>query len=188
VTLQIISGPADLPVSVAEAKANMRVETSDEDALIEGMIRAALAHAERWCGRAFVTQVWEQVLDEFPAAEIDLGLGPVVSVDSVKYDDADGVEQTVAAQDYVVDTVSGIGWVVPVEGFSWPTTMETVNAVRVRFTVGSVPSSVWYDVRQAILLIVGHWYAHREDASADEAKPIPMGAAALLNLHRRMFV
>ncbi|HMR51199.1 MAG TPA: head-tail connector protein [Amaricoccus sp.] len=176
-TLRLITAPADMPVTLDEAKAHLRVDGDHEDALIGSLIRAALAHAEKWCGQPFQEQTWEQVLDAFPAAEIDLEIGPVASVTSVKYDDGDG-EQTVDGADYEVDTVSRSGWVVPAAGFAWPTALDGVSAVRVRFVVGT---SAPLEVKQAILLMIGFWFESREAAE------MPGGAYALLNLHRRMF-
>lgn len=183
-TLRRIAGPTDLPVSVDEARSHLRVDDSLDDAAIEAMIRAALAHAEKWTGQPFESQTWEQVLDAFPAAAIDLELGPVLSVTSVAYDDEDGAEQTVDAENFVLDTASRCGRVVPSAGFEWPATLDAINAVRVRFVVGAGAPE---DVRHSILLLIAHWYANREAASEKPMTDVPFGASALLSLHRRMF-
>ena len=183
-TLRRVDDPT-LLVTVEQARANSRIDSDVEDDLIEAQIRAATAYAERWCGTAFVPQTWEQVLDAFPAnaAEIDLEIGPITSVTSIKYDDPDGVEQTVDPANYRVDTVSRRGWVMLSEGAVWPETMATINAVRVQFVVGAADE----DVKQAVLLVVDHWYQNR-GASGEKVEELPFGVAALLNLHRRLFV
>jgi len=173
---------ADAIVSLEEAKLHLRVEHDADDALIASLVAAATARAERYTGMAFGEQTWEQVLDTFPAAAIDLGLGPVVSVGFVRFIDSAGDEQDVDSAEYEIDTVSRDGWVVP--SSDWPTPMDTINAVRVRFVVGTTPPA---DVRAAVLLMVGHWYANRE-AAGPAMQAIPIGAEALLDLHRRMFV
>jgi uncharacterized phiE125 gp8 family phage protein len=184
-TLRLITLPSTLPVTVAQAKANGRIDHDAEDSLVEGLIRAALSHVEKWCGRAFEAQVWEEVYDTFPANEIELTFGPVASVTSVKYTGTDGIEVTVSDTDYEVDLFSPRGWVVLNTGGSWPTAMETLGALRVRFVAGTGTPP---DVAQAILLMAELWYEHRSTASAPELKPIPFGAMCLLELHRRMFV
>jgi hypothetical protein len=58
--------PADEPVSVEEAKAQITLETSEDQALLELMISAARRHVESHCNRGIVQQKWEAVLDAFP--------------------------------------------------------------------------------------------------------------------------
>ena len=184
-TLRRVVAPTDFPVTLVEVKSHLRVEVDTEDDLLAIYIAAATAHAERYTGQAFAAQTWDEVLDAFPEAEIQLTRGPVASVDSVNYIDEDGAEQVVDSGDYEVDTVLPYGWVVPAADIPWPTTMETINAVWVRFVVGEIAHE---DVKHALLLIVGHWYQNRESASADNLREVPLGAMALLSLHRRMFV
>lgn len=170
--------PPELVVSVAEAKANLRVDHDEDDALIEGLIRAAMAFAQRYLSYPVGAQTFDLVLDAFPSSEIGIPY-PLASVDSVSYVDADGVTQIVTADNYVADPS---GWIVP--AVDWPSSMSVINAVTVRFTTSeAVPD----DVRQAILLLVGHYYEHRE-AAGDDVKAIPLGVEMLLGLNRRMFV
>jgi hypothetical protein len=71
----LITPPAAEPVTLAEAKLHLRVETgfTDDDALITAMITAARARAETVTRRAFVSQVWKLVLDQFPAPGVNVG-------------------------------------------------------------------------------------------------------------------
>lgn len=184
-TLVLITGAASYPITVAEAKANGRIEVSEEDTLIEGLIAAATAYAERVTGMAFIEQTWEDVRDRFPSGPIVIDLGPVTEVVSVKYIDADGDEQTIAAEDYTVDTVSRSGRVYSYA--AWPATKaDTYSTVRVRFTTGGGAPD---DVKQAILLLTEHWYENRASVVVDgTATSVPMATDMLLGLHRRQFV
>jgi len=67
--LELISPPAVEPVTLDEAKAHLKVDTTDDDALIATLISAARAKAEWHTGRAFVTQGWTLWLDRWPAAD-----------------------------------------------------------------------------------------------------------------------
>lgn len=162
--LILITAPAAEPISLAEAKLHARVETTDDDDLISALIAAAREEAEHKTGRALITQTRDLVLDAFPAAEIDLRLPDVQAISSVKYIDPDGVEQTLAASAYSLDADSTPCWLLPAYGTDWPTTLDTANAVRVRFTAGfgatgaDVPEPIraWIKVRMASL------YAQRE--------------------------
>lgn len=162
--------PASEPVSAEDAARQLRVdeESSAEYGAIEAKIKAAREDAEAYTGRAFVTQTWEAVLDAFPTdGVIPLAKGDLQSVTSVKYLDAAGVEQTLSSALYQVDSTirdgeTG-GRVVLAPNASWPATSDKVNAVRVRFVAGyGDPAAVPEKVKQAILLMVGDLYAHRE--------------------------
>jgi uncharacterized phiE125 gp8 family phage protein len=185
---QLIVPPAVYPVTLAEAKAQCRVDHDDEDAFIQRLIAAATGHFDARSGvlgRCLISQTWEMVLDEFPAGALELPLGPVQSVVSVEYDDPSGVAQTVAASTYTVDTTSLSAWVVP-DG-SWPPTLDNINAVRVRFVsgYGSTPAAVPDAIRHAILMLIGHWYENREAvAPGSPSAPLPMAVDALVAPYR----
>lgn len=179
----LITPPAAAPVSLAEARQHLRVDHTDEDALIASLIEAAVGHFDGWSGilgRCLEPQTWELALDAFPAKEIRLPLGPIASVASVRLTDPSGAELTVSPLDYETDLRAVEGWIVPSAG--WPATMDVVNAVRVRWVAGTgCPEPV----RHAILLLIGHWYAHREAASA-AASELPLGVSALIAPWRRV--
>lgn len=163
-SLRLITSPAALPVSLPEAKEYLRVDHDDEDDGIGVMIAAAVSLLDGRSGilgRCLEAQTWELVLDRFPMAEIRLPLGPVASVASVAFTDPAGADQTVAAENFALDNAETFGgWIVPRAGFSWPATMATINAVRVRFVAGTgTPEGV----RQAILDMVATRYDTRGD-------------------------
>jgi len=100
------------------------------------LIPAARKVAENITGRGLILQTWEQVYDKFPAREIEIGMLPIQSITSVKYYDVDGVLQTVANTDYVLDVDTLPGWVLPAYGFSWPATYDSAQSVIIRFVAG----------------------------------------------------
>lgn len=65
---QLIQAPALEPISLAEAKNHLRVDTdlTEDDLLIGMMISAARGIAERFTKRAIITQQWKVFLDIFP--------------------------------------------------------------------------------------------------------------------------
>lgn len=194
--LRLITVPAVEPLTLAEAKAHLRVDHTDEDSLIQTYISAATSYVDGengFLGRALVTQTWELVLDEFPAEEIKIPLPPLQSIDSIKYDDSAGVEQTLDPSEYEADTVSVPGWVVPIPS-GWPTTIDAINSVRIRFTAGYAPSSdsppdltanVPGAIKAALFLTIGSLYAHRERVAAGQiVTQLPWGAEQLLRPYR----
>lgn len=164
--IKLITGPSVEPVTLAEAKAHARILTSDEDSLITSLIVAARRMAERRTGRAFITQTWELALDAFPE-DIELPLPPAQSIDSVKYLDINGVQQTLSSTEYLLDTYSEPAWLTVAYGKSWPATYEVPNAVKIRWLAGygDTASAVPQELRQWILSQVAYWYAQRESVS-----------------------
>lgn len=190
--LTLITAPAVTPVTVEDAKAWLRVDHTDDDEFIEALIDAVTAHLDGKYGllqRALEEQTWELALDEFPCdnTEIQIPLPPLLSIVSVKYDDGDGVEQTIDAGDYDVDSRSVPGWVVPVSTFTWPTTLDAVNAVRIRFTAGyeedaSGTSGVPNPIKTAIKLMVADLYENRESVTHQNVNQIAIPTAAKMLL------
>lgn len=157
-TLKLINAPATEPITLAEAKLHLRVEHSADDDLITSLMAAARQQAEHELGRPLITQTWERVLDAFPAEAIELGMPPVQSIVHIKYIDEDEVEQTLSSSLYTLDSDTEPGWAVPDIDTDWPDTLDTVNAVRVRFLCGygtsdDVPEAVkaWIKIRLATM-------------------------------------
>jgi uncharacterized phiE125 gp8 family phage protein len=174
--IKLITAPAVQPLTLQEVKDHLRVDFSDTDSIVTLYLNAATSYVDGefgYLGRALVTQTWELTIDTFPLHEIKVPLPPLQSVSSIKYDDADGNEQTLtAATDYFVDTSSEPGWIVPATG-GWPTSIFAgINAVRVRFVAGYDPTTdsppdlranVPTAIKQGMLLLIGQFYEHREN-------------------------
>lgn len=188
-SLNLITGPAQEPVTLAEAKLHLRVTDSSEDALITSLISASRSLAEHETGRALITQTWERVLDAFPAAEIMLGRPTVLAITSITYLDTTGTLQTLSGSRYVLDADSPAGYVACATGYSWPDTIDAMNAVRVRFTAGygALASAVPSDIKQWMLLQIGTMYANREGILITGRQPAELPnrfVGALLDRHR----
>lgn len=167
-SLRLIAPPTTLPVSLADAKLHLKVDHSDDDALITLMLKAAGRSAEQELNRALMSQTWELRLDAFPSAEIEVAKPRVLSVSAVAYTDAAGVEQTLSPSLYTLDPDMPPGWLLPALGTSWPDTRDQANAVRITFVAGygSTPESLPEDVRVWILLHLAATYRNREAFSA----------------------
>lgn len=168
--------PGGLPVTLAEAKAQLRVTVSAEDALITTMIEAATQDAEHLMQRGILPQQWRLTLDAFlpPAPDWPMALvvsnviklcrPTVTAVNSIKYIDITGTQITLAGSEYQVDLSSDLqARVAPAYGKVWPTTRTQMAAVEILFTCGyadaaSVPGSI----KAWIKLRVGALYENRE--------------------------
>lgn len=195
--LKLITPPATDPITLAEAKAHLRVIDNDDDVLIAAIVKSATANAEGFLGRALVDQTWDLYLDAFPTTndlEIKIPLPPLIGVVSVNYFNSAGIETQVNSDAYYVDNASQPGWIVPTGGRSWPTTLDAINAVRVTFRAGYLDNSsppqvaVPFDIRAGILLTVGSLYEHREQVVVGTVTAkLPWGVEQLLRPHRVLF-
>jgi uncharacterized phiE125 gp8 family phage protein len=192
--VKLITPPATTPVTLAEAKAHLRVIDADDDTVISAYIQAATKSAEAFLGRALVDQTWDLYLDSFPVGadlEIKIPKPPLIEVLSITYDDASGLQQSVAATDYYVDTISEPGWIVPTGGLTWPTPLDAINSVRIRFRAGYLDNNspqqqaVPDDIKSAVLLTIGNFYEQREgQVIGTVVYQLPWGVEQLLRQHR----
>lgn len=139
--LFLVTGPATEPVTLAEAKLHLRVDTDDENDLIRALIAAARQHVETFTRRALMTQTWDLKLDGFPCeGVIELPFPPVSAVSSIAYLDTSNVSQTWNSSNYLTDLPTGPkaqkARITPAYAVSWPSTYGVMNAVTVRFVAG----------------------------------------------------
>lgn len=157
--IKVVTAPAALPVTIAEAKAFSRITIDDDDTLLTALITAATAHAEHYTGLRFVTQTLDLYLDSFPGLYGTIRVpGPVSSITSIKYIDTDGVEQTMDSADYITDLISNPARITPAVEGEWPETRDQVNAVVIRFVQGASVSECPEDVKTFIKAYVNHVY------------------------------
>ncbi len=180
--------PASEPVSLADAKAHLRVDTSQDDTLIQGLIAAARQSAEEHLRRALVTQNWRLTLDRFPrgAGEIELPRPPLVSVSAVTVYDVADTASPVPAADYIVDATRAPGRILPRVGRPWPVVGRAAAGVEIDYVAGyGAASAVPEAIRQGILMLLAHFHERREATIADgRIAPIPFGVTALWRPYR----
>lgn len=189
--LELVTPPAALPVSLAEAKAWCRLEEDDNsfDVVLTGSIRAATAWVEQYCGISIMERTWRLWLDRF-SDSIELARGPVISVSSVKYVDGDGLAQTLSSSAYALDLVSRPQWLVRVSDASWPATLDTVNAVYVDYVAGyqELPAT-HEDLKIAIQMLVANWFANPEAVNVGNiTSEMPFGVQSLVSPYRRIVI
>ena len=161
--LKLITAAGSEPITLTQLKAQCRVDTTDDDAVLTLAIAAARAKAENYTGTAIISQTWEQTLDAFPEAEIELLKPPVTSITSLTYIDTAGATQTISAGNYALDAGTFPGWLLPAYGYEWPETREQANAVTLRYVTGYADATaVPGDMRAWLLMTAAFIYAQRE--------------------------
>lgn len=189
------------PLTVDEARAHCeatRYGDSDadpvDDAMFAAWITAAREYCEDFLGLALVPKQIEFALDAFPATlnrrqqPIEFPVAPVREVVSLGTGDPETTDhETVDENTYVLDVFSvppalrSLG--------SWPSATASPNNVRVRAWVGYGVDSdggepVPKVILQAMKLMVGHFYANREDSIDVSLQSIPNGAMDLMRPRR----
>lgn len=178
------SAPLVPPITLTDAKAHLRVDGADEDALITSLIETATAHVERGFGLALITQGVTIIRDAWPDSWlVELPLTPVQAVASVTTFEADGGSFVFDAGHWFADTVSHPPRIVLHGTAPWPKPGRRANGIEIAVTAGfgDAPSDVPEPIRQALLLLVAHWFERREPVVLeDEPHEMPATVSALL--------
>ena len=194
--LTIVTEPTIEPLDLEEVEDHLRLSetsTGAEDTVLLTFLKVARRYCEQVQGRAYLHQTWNLILDDFPRGDgIVIPRPPLVSVTHVKYYGTGGTSNTMTASTYIVDTDSEPGRVHLGYSEIWPTaTLRPVNGIEVQFVAGygSVQSTVPTEMKQAIKLVIGHMYEHREGGDVKAMSPTWiaksfMGTDALLGLDR----
>lgn len=133
-TQRLITPPTVLAVTLDQARANLRVDGTDMDALITMWVEGITAALEHEIGQCLMPQTWEVALDAFPVA-ISLP-HPVISVTSVKYMDMDGVEQTLAPAAYKLTRSAYASMLTAISGTTWPPARSEADSITVTIVCG----------------------------------------------------
>lgn len=136
---KVITPPAALPVTLAEAMVAARADGPALEAEVEQAVRTYTGDAEFETHRAIISQTLQVKMDRFPPV-IELPRPNLLSVVHVKFIDAAGQQQTLDPQDYTVDTDSEPGRLLPAPGKAWPATAARINAVEVQYVAGYGPT------------------------------------------------
>jgi uncharacterized phiE125 gp8 family phage protein len=177
VNQRLVTAATIRALDLNEVKAHLRIFGTDDDSHLDRLIVAA----EQWCeaetGRAITTQTWAFALDCFPCGEITLPRPRLASITSIQYVDTNGATQTLAAPDYQVDAFSEPARIMPAYGKAWPATREVYNAVTITAVCGyGNAATVPQALKQAMLLMMGHLWEHRETVSDFQVFEVPKAA------------
>lgn len=178
--LVLVSPPTVEPVLLEEAKAHLRVLHDAEDELIESLISAARQYAEGYTRRSLVPQTWRLTLDAFPRGPIYLPRPPLIEVVEVAYTDGNGVARTVA--DFSTILHPARPFIAPAYGAEWPIARDSYGAVTVTYRAGYpvLPEAL----REAVLLLLGSDYKHRESVITGTIVAELPAAKRRLNMYR----
>jgi uncharacterized phiE125 gp8 family phage protein len=171
--------PATEPLTLADAKAQCRIDASDEDAYINGLISSARMYCEDLLDISILTQVWEARYDNFPLWEINLPRPPMQAQNvTVTYRNEAGQLNTITsvANEFQIDHYTTPGRIYPNYNGVWPAVRGDENSVVVRWTAGYGASgaSVPPVLKQAMLLLIAHWFEMRQPVVTGYSQVLPV--------------
>lgn len=192
-TYKVTVPPAELPVSIEEAKAQLKINHNLEDALLTMYIQTATYFAEKFTRRDIIQRTYVTYRDSFPVPSesegyyyaglmpngsgqgntgFELRKSPLVSVTSVNYVDLDLAPQVVDPTVYYNTVERDYSEVLLNPDKAWPTDVANrMQAVNIEFVCGLFPdaASVAGDWKNAILQHVTLLYSDRGDCSCDDS-------------------
>jgi uncharacterized phiE125 gp8 family phage protein len=176
--------PAAEPVTLAEAKAHLRVTHGDDDVYISTLIKTARQGIEAQTGLGLVSQGWSVFLDNWPDnGVIELPLAPVLDIADIKVYGDDDTSAVIDPAHYYEDKVSRPARIILRGSRSWVAPGRVANGIEILLTIGF--TSVPEPLREAVLQLVGHWYETRGDETVDEK---PLSVAQLIQPYRELRV
>ncbi|MFM9943209.1 MAG: head-tail connector protein [Hyphomicrobiaceae bacterium] len=188
-SLVLTSGPALEPVTLAEAKAHLRLDSTADDALLQSLIITSRLHIEAALGLALITQSWSWTLDQWPKGQrLSFPLRPVQAVAHVKLWRRDTSSIIVPLTEFILDGHGNPARLVPAGLTPLSEPDRPVNGIEVAFTAGfgGAPADVPAPIRHALLLLITHWYEHRAPVEIGAAiNAVPVMVSDLLHPYRR---
>jgi uncharacterized phiE125 gp8 family phage protein len=178
--LVLLAAPAVEPVTLAEAKAWLKVDVTDDDAVIGTVVTAARQWLEARLRILMISQKWRWILDAWPAAPIlQLPANPLRSVDAMRVYSAAGVPTALATTSWQADAASARGRIALLAAV--PSPGRPLNGIEIDVTVGLAAAAADLPpaLKEAVLQTVAFLYENRGDAPGpDLALPSAIEALA----------
>jgi uncharacterized phiE125 gp8 family phage protein len=186
----------DLPVTLTDLKAQVRVTFTDDDDLLTALLGAAVELVSGMSGRVLAPETWSVSFDRVPAEawtverlytrgvmqDIRLPKSPVRALTNISYYDPSGVSQTASVDNFWLFLDDDRASVRPKPNVSWPITQAREDAITITFTAGytALPPAL----KAAILMLAAQWYETREASTAGPVTEVPLAAQTLIDMHR----
>lgn len=158
-------------VTLSEAKNHLKISYSEDDQLIQDCSDFAQAYIQAESGLWLGEQTWRYFLDAFPCDRtITIKKGPIKSITSIKYLDADEDQQTLSASKYVFARDLYRSRIVLRSSESWPdlpclpqaVEIDIVGGYKVGADTAAGETELPKDLRKALFLLINHYFEYRE--------------------------
>jgi len=180
----LLTPPALEPVSLADAKHFLRVAHDDDDEVIAALIAAARVHVEAQTRRALIEQNWRLVRDAWPVSRrVPILPVPVIAVTAIRVFASDGAPQLLDLDDVIIDKTSAPAVLAFAQGAPQAAPERASAGIEIEITAGygETAGDVPEPLRQAIRMLVAHWYENRRlIAASGEVASIPASVTSLV--------
>ena len=175
--LTVNTEPTVEPLEIDNIKYHLRIEQddNDNDVTLFHLRKSVRQWTENYLNRALISQTLDYYMDRFPGGDYyELPRPPLQTITTLSYTDYNGDASTLTEDtEFVKDTDSEPGRIVLEYNYTWPNdTLHPRNPILTRYKAGygddvdDVPEAI----RQAMLMLLTHWYEQRQ--------PISMGVSA----------
>jgi uncharacterized phiE125 gp8 family phage protein len=186
-TPQLLAPPAIEPVTLDEARDYLRLDSEDEDELLESLIRAARHMVEAASGQMLIHQTWRLSLNAWPVmGRLRLPLEPLDSIIGARVLDAQGNAQEVELSALAIDAGARPPAILAIGALPLPG--RNVNGIEIEVRVGHgvTRADVPPQLRLAVLKLGAHWFENRGDATGERVAVMPGEVTALTAPWRRV--
>ncbi|OLO40313.1 hypothetical protein BTR23_07440 [Alkalihalophilus pseudofirmus] len=181
-TIKLIEPPTieNELVTLDEVKLFLRIDHSEEDILIETLIKVAREHCESITRRALAISTYELILDNVDSNTVLIPLPPLNSVESIITVDKEDNETIISSEDYYVNTEIELGSV------TFKKIPSNFKVIKIKFKAGYNEFNTPQPIIHSIKLLVSHMYDNREIISDKAVNEIPFTVNALLSPYKVM--
>ena len=115
---------------------------------------------------------------------------PAAGISSITVQASDGTQSTISSSNYTLQDDELGSFVRFKDSYSFPSDLYETKAIGITFTAGfGAASAVPADIKVAMLMLIGHWFANREAVNIGNiTSSLPLGFDAMVSKYRRVGV
>ncbi len=161
-SVKVITPPASEPVTLDEAKAWLKLETSDDDGVVIRLIATARQMVERYSRRALITQLWRLGLRQRPnSASVLFPIAPVSQITAAFWLQSDTTKTSLDVNSLMLDSMAEPPCLILPDMVLSAFTGTNTLMLDVQCGYGDQASAVPEALKQAILVFIAQAYEQR---------------------------